>query len=453
MKKNSSVELQCPQEEVKDENEEKNASVAEENAQESQKEPDSEAKERIAALINGKDRQQMLRLIMLLQDEGIFHIKVQRYVEAIAKFSEALVYVDHIQSNEVEYKGEDWESLEKVRVPLTLNLSQCKFELGEYEEVVELNNKLLKTHRDNLKAVYQRARAHSALYNEEEARRDFSILVRLDPNFKPIVQQELKKLGEKLRTKHVHEKKNYWSSSQDKWEKKAQTKRNGKTEKKKEVKWADESETIGESLTEVKDDPASFDQGKEGTLNPAGNKEGQTEKKESTDTKQEDCPGLKEGKAEADNKPEDKRRDLAQAEVHKVNLDSTHRSDTDSEVREISLTPAQEEAVKSTAGTDRTGLLKSSEVLEESINSAGAGEQGYSEEPGAEKAEKLAQQSNRLRSAENKKGKAVSSQGKQGKNAKVKTGPKEVSTPSSTASKAPSAKPTSKTTKGKPNKI
>lgn len=48
---------------------------------------------------------------------------------------------------EVEHKGEDWESLEKVRLPLCLNLSQCKLELGEYREVVELNTKLLKKHK------------------------------------------------------------------------------------------------------------------------------------------------------------------------------------------------------------------------------------------------------------------------------------------------------------------
>lgn len=44
-------------------------------------------------------------------------------------------------------KGEDWESLEKVRLPLTLNLSQCKLELGEYQEVIKLNSQLLKNHQ------------------------------------------------------------------------------------------------------------------------------------------------------------------------------------------------------------------------------------------------------------------------------------------------------------------
>ena len=52
-----------------------------------------------------------------------------------------------LPSQEVKYKGEDWESLEKVRLPLTLNLSQCMLELRDYQHVVELNDKLLKQNR------------------------------------------------------------------------------------------------------------------------------------------------------------------------------------------------------------------------------------------------------------------------------------------------------------------
>lgn len=46
----------------------------------------------------GKDWQQMLRLIMLLQDEGNFLIKEKRFQEALAKFTEALEYVDALRN-------------------------------------------------------------------------------------------------------------------------------------------------------------------------------------------------------------------------------------------------------------------------------------------------------------------------------------------------------------------
>ncbi|KAM9471218.1 aryl-hydrocarbon-interacting protein-like 1 [Clarias gariepinus] len=187
----------------------------------------SEVDQKIAAHTEDKNWQQLLRMIMLLQDEGMFNIKEQHFAVAMKKFKNALEYVDYIQSKAV-YNGEDWESLEKVRLPLTLNLSQCNLELGKYQEVVRLNSQLLKNQPDNLKAIYQRARAYSALYNEDKARQDFFRAERLDPKLKPIVNQELKKLGENLRAKHVSENKNYWAHSQEKWEQKAQAKKGKK---------------------------------------------------------------------------------------------------------------------------------------------------------------------------------------------------------------------------------
>lgn len=53
----------------------------------------------------GKDWQQMLRLIMLLQDEGNFLIKEKRFQEACVKFTEALEYVDALR-NMVSVPGE-----------------------------------------------------------------------------------------------------------------------------------------------------------------------------------------------------------------------------------------------------------------------------------------------------------------------------------------------------------
>lgn len=81
-----------------------------------------------------------------------------------------------------------------------------------------------------MKAIYQRAHAHSALYNDNEARRDFSRAERLDPQLKPIIKQELKKLSENLRAKHTHEKKNYWTIGREKRERDETSKQSQKKE-------------------------------------------------------------------------------------------------------------------------------------------------------------------------------------------------------------------------------
>lgn len=69
----------------------------------------------------------------------------------------------------------------------------------------------------NFKAVYQRARAHVALCNEDEARRDLDMVEKLDPTFKPFVRQELRKLGESVRTMYARQNKTYWDATQEKW--------------------------------------------------------------------------------------------------------------------------------------------------------------------------------------------------------------------------------------------
>ncbi|TNN72739.1 Aryl-hydrocarbon-interacting protein-like 1 [Liparis tanakae] len=176
----------------------------------------SEINPNAATKAEGKDWQQMLRLVMFLQNEGNFLIKENQYQEASEKFKEALEYVDTLQ-NMVDRPGEDWDSLEKVRLPLTLNLSQCLLELKHYQQVVELNDKLLKKHKGNFKAVYQRAKAHAALCNKDKARRDFDMVEKLDPTFKPFVRQELRKLSERVRIMHVSQNKTYRETTREKW--------------------------------------------------------------------------------------------------------------------------------------------------------------------------------------------------------------------------------------------
>lgn len=51
-----------------------------------------------AAPVSGMDRQQLLRLIMLLQDEGSFYIKKQHFTDAMVKFRNALEYIDYLQT-------------------------------------------------------------------------------------------------------------------------------------------------------------------------------------------------------------------------------------------------------------------------------------------------------------------------------------------------------------------
>lgn len=88
--------LQYSQPKVK---EEKGYEMTEANTQNRQlEEPKSKVEKQTAAPAEGMDRQQLLRLIMLLQDEGKFYIKEQHFSEAMVKFENALEYVDYLQT-------------------------------------------------------------------------------------------------------------------------------------------------------------------------------------------------------------------------------------------------------------------------------------------------------------------------------------------------------------------
>nr|XP_055034459.1 golgin subfamily A member 6-like protein 6 [Misgurnus anguillicaudatus] len=330
LKEESRGERSQTSEEVTGAEEEMKRSAVEKNKRDTKSEESAAgANSRITALTDGKDWQQMLRLIMLLQDEGNFYVKEHRYEEASAKFKEALEYTDHLQSK-VEHKGEDWESLEKVRLPLCLNLSQCKLELGEYCEVVQLNSKLLKTHKDNLKAVYQRARAHSALFNEDEARRDFAMVLRLDPKFKPIVKQEIKKMSDNLKAKYISENKNYWTSTHEKWEKKLQTNRRKK--ERKEAKHEGENKMSSlQNKTEGQQTSNGSGSTEKSAGVEAGNKnEGEDENKNSMN-KEQSSRTLNKENEKTDNNAVDKD-------------DSVRNNVTDPEDRQGSETDSREEA-------------------------------------------------------------------------------------------------------------
>lgn len=91
--------------------------------------------------------------ILIFKISGLYLI--HRHIYLCPSLSILLCLLPNISSSplpdppQVDQETENWESLEKVRLPLTLNLSQCMLELTEYEQVVQLNNKLLKKHKGN----------------------------------------------------------------------------------------------------------------------------------------------------------------------------------------------------------------------------------------------------------------------------------------------------------------
>ncbi|MGH0182528.1 UNVERIFIED_CONTAM: hypothetical protein FKN15_010107 [Acipenser sinensis] len=171
----------------------------------------------------GKGKEQMLRLVPFLNNEGNYLLTEQRYREASEKYQEAIVYLKTVQAKE-KHDEEDLASLENLLCPIVLNYCQCMLKLKEYNEVLEHTTELISKHKDNVKAYYKRGKAHAALFNDKEARKDFLTVCKLDPMFGPTVRKDLKIMGEAMRAKLSNQMKSYWGGVKERHEQRGETK-------------------------------------------------------------------------------------------------------------------------------------------------------------------------------------------------------------------------------------
>ncbi|XP_074003600.1 aryl-hydrocarbon-interacting protein-like 1 [Numenius arquata] len=153
-------------------------------------------------------KEEKLAAVPVLHREGNRLVLRKEFSQAAAKYQEAVICLRNLQAKEKPWE-DGWLKLESLVTPLVLNYCQCQLELGEYYEVLEHTTELLQKHNDNAKAYFKRAKAHAAVWNEREAREDFLRVAHLDPSMAAAVKKELKQLGERMRKKHVEDRKRY----------------------------------------------------------------------------------------------------------------------------------------------------------------------------------------------------------------------------------------------------
>lgn len=199
----------------------------------------------------------------------------------------------------------------------------------------------------NFKAVYQRARAHAALGNEGEARRDFDMVEKLDPQFKPIIQQEMKKLGERLRSMHASQNKTYWDTTQEKWG--AGGIKAKQAERKKKF-----SQKATEGKTETVQETEKSENSESGTDQRMNNIEAEAAIKMENGEREADKK-VKSSEMEADIKRENRE---SKADKERENSEREHREG-------LEFRPSAE-----TASTDDTDTEKNPDVIAEQHNRA-----------------------------------------------------------------------------------
>ncbi|KAF3847791.1 hypothetical protein F7725_020819 [Dissostichus mawsoni] len=102
-----------------------------------------------------------------------------------------------------------WLKLEKMANTITLNYCQCLMRTEEYYEAIEHTTDIINQHPGDMKAFFLRGKAHAEVWNEAEARQDFSRVLDLDPGMKKVVKRELAVLNMRMEEKNQEDKNKY----------------------------------------------------------------------------------------------------------------------------------------------------------------------------------------------------------------------------------------------------
>ncbi|XP_069387496.1 aryl-hydrocarbon-interacting protein-like 1 isoform X2 [Paralichthys olivaceus] len=197
------------------------------------------------------EKDEKLQTVPILHMQGNALVKQGQFREAASKYKEAVLLLKTVQSREMP--GDvDYINLGRMIIPLELNYCQCMLELEEYYEVIEHTTELLEKHKDCVKGYYKRAKAHAAVWNEKEARRDFNMVSHLDITLASLVHRELKALSECMKEKYWEEKEQYWNMLET------------KESKKEEKEGHDEEDQEGEEREDKGKTKESKDEGRRG---------------------------------------------------------------------------------------------------------------------------------------------------------------------------------------------
>ncbi|XP_053177077.1 aryl-hydrocarbon-interacting protein-like 1 [Scomber japonicus] len=152
--------------------------------------------------------EERLKVVPVLHGQGNLLYKAGRYQEAMQKYKEALICIKNVQTKEKSWEV-PWMKLEKTANTLTLNYCQCLMCVEEYYEVIEHTSDIISQHPGTAKAFYLRGKAHMEVWNEAEARQDFSRVLDLNPAMKKTVKRDLAVLNMRMEEKNQEDRNKY----------------------------------------------------------------------------------------------------------------------------------------------------------------------------------------------------------------------------------------------------
>jgi len=147
-------------------------------------------------------------LVPKLKEDGNALVKQKMYKEALEKYEEALRYLEQFMLKE-KPNCIEWNELNEQKLPILFNHSLCKYHLKDFYTCIEHTTTILEFQPNNVKALFRRAKAHMAVWNIEETRRDMSQCCEIDPTLKTEVETQLNYLDQMISKKEKEERQKY----------------------------------------------------------------------------------------------------------------------------------------------------------------------------------------------------------------------------------------------------
>uniref|UniRef100_UPI00358E87FD AH receptor-interacting protein n=1 Tax=Myxine glutinosa TaxID=7769 RepID=UPI00358E87FD len=152
--------------------------------------------------------EELLAAVPRLHTEGNAAYHSGDMKRAAKAYHNAIVCLKNLQMKEKPGDA-PWLELDTQINPVLLNLCQCNLNTGDFYSVIEHTSSIISKYEDNVKAYFKRGRAHAAVWNEKEARSDFTHAADLDPSLKPAIQRELAVLSRRLLSQERVDKERY----------------------------------------------------------------------------------------------------------------------------------------------------------------------------------------------------------------------------------------------------
>jgi len=151
------------------------------------------------------ENEERIDAVPQLKEQGNQLYNAGKVDEAAEKYAKALGILEQLMLKE-KPNDDEWNALDRVKVPLLSNYAQCKMLQKDYYAVIEHTNEVLKRDPDNVKALFRRGKAHACVWNVLEARSDFERVRQLDPALDKPALKEMKALDVAQKAKEEEDK-------------------------------------------------------------------------------------------------------------------------------------------------------------------------------------------------------------------------------------------------------